>query len=258
MRTSLETPTLLMGMVIVDNSQARCYQRCMSKEPDFKIPKVQKLSAEVQAASALRHGILDGEIPPGTKLTEIRMAEQLGVSRATIRTAFHQLAQEGLIDQVPYTGWTVMSLSSHDAWELYTLRSSLEALAARLVATEISKKDASAALNKIERVFSTLESACLDGDRGRIAEADFALHRTVIDLAGHKRLAEQYTKVEQQIRIYISSSDALVEPASIVEQHRPILEAFRAGDIDRAVQASVNHNEREGQKLVAHLAALEV
>lgn len=230
----------------------------MSKAADFKIPRVQKLSAEVQAASALRQGILGGEIPPGTKLTEIRMAEQLGVSRATIRTAFHQLAQEGLIDQIPYTGWTVMSLSSHDAWELYTLRSSLEALAARLVANDIAEKnDPSVTLDKIEMVFQTLNTACGDGDPKRIADADFALHRAIIDLAGHKRLAEQYAKVEQQIRIYIASSDALVEPASIVEQHRPILEALRAGDAERAVEASVDHNEREGRKLVAHLAALE-
>jgi DNA-binding GntR family transcriptional regulator len=230
----------------------------MSKQPDFKIAKVQKLSAEVQAASALRQGILDGEIPPGTKLTEIRMAEQLGLSRATIRTAFHQLAQEGLIDQIPYTGWTVMSLNSRDAWELYTLRSSLEGLAARLVAGEIAEqRDTSPALKKIERVFTALEAACVDEDRKRIAEADFALHRTIIDLAGHKRLAEQYAKVEQQIRIYIASSDALVEPASIVQQHRPILDAFRAGDVDRAVQAAADHNEQEGRKLVAHLAAGE-
>lgn len=225
---------------------------------DFNIPKVQKLSAEVQTASALRQGILDGEIPPGTRLTEIRMAEQLGVSRATIRTAFHHLAQEGLIVQIPYTGWMVMSLSAHDAWELYTLRSSLEALASRLVATEIRKGGVSSTTSaRIDDAFGQLKSACAEGSRKKIAAADFALHRTIIDLAGHRRLAEQYAQVEQQVRIYIASSDALLDPTSITGQHRPIVESLLAGDVERAIRAAIEHNEQEGEKLVAHLAALE-
>lgn len=228
----------------------------MSTGPEFNIPKVHKLSAEVQTASALRQGILDGEIPPGTRLTEIRMAEQLGVSRATIRTAFHQLAQEGLIDQIPYTGWMVMSLSAHDAWELYTLRSSLEALASRLVATEIRSGGASAMSARIDDAFGKLKSACTDGSRKQIADADFDLHRTIIDLAGHRRLAEQYAQVERQVRIYIASSDALLDPTTIVGQHHPIVESLTAGDVQRAIRAAIDHNEQEGEKLVAHLAAL--
>lgn len=230
----------------------------MSIGPEFNIPKVQKLSAEVQTASALRQGILEGEIPPGMRLTEIRMAEQLGVSRATIRTAFHQLAQEGLIDQIPYTGWMVMSLSADDAWELYTLRSSLEALASRLVAAEIRKGGASSpAIACIDGGFAKLKAACDGSDRKRIADADFALHRAIIDLAGHRRLAAQYTQVERQVRIYIASSDALLESATIVEQHRAIVESLKAGNVEQAVRAAVEHNEQEGEKLVAHLAGLK-
>jgi DNA-binding GntR family transcriptional regulator len=231
----------------------------MDDTSEFKIKKVRKLSAEVQTADALREGIVDGEIPPGTRLTEIRMAEQLGVSRATIRTAFHQLAQEGLIDQIPYTGWTVMSLNAHDAWELYTLRSSLEALGARLVAAEIKTGGANApAIARLDAIFEALRTACVGGNRKQIADADFALHRAIIDLAGHRRLVEQYSKVEQQVRIYIASSDSLVsQPEAIVEQHRPIIETLKAGDIDAAVRAAVEHNEQEGGKLVAHLRQTE-
>jgi DNA-binding GntR family transcriptional regulator len=231
----------------------------MKDTSEFKIRKVRKLSAEVQAADALREGILSGEIPPGTRLTEIRMAEHLAVSRATIRTAFHQLAQEGLIDQIPYTGWTVMSLSAQDAWELYTLRSSLEALGSRLVAIRIKEKGP----NSPERIrliagFDALEAACRSGNRKDIAAADFALHRAIIDLAGHRRLSEQYEKVEQQIRIYIASSDSLVdEPGVIVDQHRPLVEALKAGDVELSVLKAVEHNEKEGMKLEAYLRTVE-
>ena len=99
---------------------------------------IRKKSAEVEAADALRNHVVGGSARPGERLTEARLSEALGLSRTTIRTALHQLANEGLVVQVPYTGWAVTSLSSADAWELYTLRGSLEALAARLL-TEKSR-----------------------------------------------------------------------------------------------------------------------
>ncbi|MCX7865321.1 MAG: GntR family transcriptional regulator, partial [Novosphingobium sp.] len=70
----------------------------------FVLGKVQKRSAEVQAADKLREAIVSGRIPLGARLTEVSSAEQLGVARSTIRTALHQLVQDGLVIQVPYTG----------------------------------------------------------------------------------------------------------------------------------------------------------
>src|SRR5882672_2184919 len=89
---------------------------------------IRKLSAEAQATDALRDQILRGGARPGSRLTEIGLSQQLSLSRSTIRTALHQLANEGLVVQEPYTDWQVASLSGADAWELYTLRASLEAL----------------------------------------------------------------------------------------------------------------------------------
>ncbi len=76
----------------------------------------------------LRHDIVFGALSPGDRLTEMKLAADFELSRATIRTALQQLATEGLIVQMPYTGWAVVSLTAHSAWELYTLRSPLEGL----------------------------------------------------------------------------------------------------------------------------------
>jgi len=102
------------------------------------VDAVLKRSAEAQATEILREQILTGHIRTGARLTEVRLAAELKVSRATVRTALHQLTVEGLIVQTPYTGWSVMTLTAHDAWELYTLRASLEGLAARLAARSIN------------------------------------------------------------------------------------------------------------------------
>ena len=219
------------------------------------IKKVQKRSAEAQAADRLRDAIISGDIPLGARLTEIQVSEKVGVSRGTIRTAFHQLVQEGLLVQVPYTGWTVMTLSASDAWELYTLRASLEALASRLVARRIrTEVPADGVVAAVTSAFEALKAACSTGNRKLIAQEDLGLHRRIVSLSNHRRLIDQYVLIEHQIRVYIQSSDALVRhPDEIAAQHLPIVEAILRGDEEAAVDTAAVHNEKEGEILVRHL-----
>lgn len=220
----------------------------------LKIPRVVKMPIEVQATDALRDSIVSGSIPAGERITEIQVSEQMNLSRATVRMALHQLAKEGLLSLVPYTGWTVVSLSAQDVWELYTLRSAVERLAAHLVAASINPGKVA----RLDEAFSRLVEECKRGDANRVAEADFALHKTIIVLSEHARLAAQYRLIEQQIRMYIRSSDALVSsPRKIIDQHRPIVDAIRGGDAVRGGELSEEHNLTEGRKLSSHMNSLE-
>lgn len=220
----------------------------------LKISKVVKRSIEAQAVDALRESILSGAIKPGSRVTEIQISEEMALSRATIRAALHQLAREGLTTLVPYTGWTIISLTPKDVWELFTLRSSVERLAAQLVASTIDAKKAKV----LKQCFDKLVSACNEEKDDKIAEADFALHKTIISLAEHGRLQQQYEVIEQQIRIYIRSSDSLIQDAgAIVDQHWPIIEAILAGDAETAGRVSEQHNMTEGEKLTSHLLGLD-
>ena len=213
-----------------------------------------KRSAESLAVEALKVHLLSGMVTPGQRLTEAALSAQLSVSRATVRTALHQLTLEGLVHQIPYTGWEVARLTAQDAWELYTLRSSLERLAARLAATR--RTDQSQVT--IHGALAELELACRGGDHSAIADADFKLHKAIIRLAKHRRLLAQYELIEQQTRLYIHSSDALIsEPKEILAQHAPIAEAILAGRAAQAAKLSEQHNVDEGEKLVAYLKSKE-
>lgn len=219
---------------------------------DRKIHPIVKMPVEAQATEALRRYIIDGVIGPGERITEVRLSANMGLSRTTVRTALHQLAKEGLITQVPYTGWTVMALTAHDIWELYTLRAGLEGLAAKLAAERLSASDR----NVLENAFARLVSACGTGDRLGVADADFALHEAIINLAGHSRLGSMYLLIGQQIRLYIRSSDALIpNAAEIIAQHRPIVDAILAGNAEAARALSERHNITEGERLMAFVKA---
>jgi DNA-binding GntR family transcriptional regulator len=148
-----------------------------------------------------------------------------------------------------------MSLSAQDVWELYTLRSAIERLAAQLVAASIG--DAAKA-GRLREAYERLVSACRRGHAGRIAEADFGLHQAIIALADHRRLTGQYALLEQQIRVYIRSSDALLpSPNMVIAQHKPIVAAILAGDAEKAGALSEQHNLTEGRRLAEHLRTVE-
>jgi DNA-binding GntR family transcriptional regulator len=213
---------------------------------------VAKHSAENQATDSLRDFILSGSLKPGARLTEIALAEQMGVARATLRTGLHRLASEGIVVQIPYTGWQVAELSAQDVWELWTLRGSLEGLAAKLAAQSPDP----AVKPGIRAAYEALLAACAGGDMDAISGADFALHRTIIDLIGHSRLKRQYQLVEQQVRLYILTSNSFVAdgPEDIIAQHGPLIEALLAGDAIAAAEAAWRHYETEGHRLAAWLA----
>lgn len=213
---------------------------------------VTKVSAEAQSTTILRQHILSGRVKPGARLTEVSLAEQLGVARATVRTSLHKLASEGIVTQTPYTGWRVAALAPKDVWELWTLRASLEGLAAKLAANSMNSDYRA----RINGAMEDLVKACQKGDAAKASAADFALHGTIIRLVGHQRLEDQYRQVEQQVKIYISSSNALVGDRliEIIAQHEPLVEALLAGDGDRAARESWLHHQSEGEKLAAWIA----
>jgi DNA-binding GntR family transcriptional regulator len=202
---------------------------------------ITRKSAESLALDRLREAILMGGLAAGARLTETALADQLATSRATVRTALHHLVAEGLAVQVPYTGWMVTSLTANDAWELVTLRASLESLAASL----------DAAFEKLAISASSRKPAAA-------TTADFAFHRAIIVAAAHERLVEHYRRVSQQISILIASSNALMsDPSHLVDQHAPIYRAIITGKADTAATLARRHIEDEGAKLIAHLHATE-
>lgn len=214
---------------------------------------IKRLPAEQLTANELRRLITAGELAPGSRLTEVNLAEQLNVSRGTVRIALHQLSQEGLIVQTPYTGWTVMSITPDDVWELYTLRATLESMAARLATERLTDEGAAA----LWATFEKLQSARQRGEPVRvIVDADFEIHKTIVGLAGHKRLREQYRMVEQQIRLFVASTYVKSEdPNATLAHHLKIVEAIINKDAVGACRLLDEHSIGEGKRIFNELSS---
>ncbi|MBW4467337.1 MAG: GntR family transcriptional regulator [Pegethrix bostrychoides GSE-TBD4-15B] len=210
-------------------------------------------SLDMQAADLLREQILKGRFAPGTRLLEVDLAAQFSLSRGTIRSALQQLTHEGLVVQSPYRGCAVCSLSSQDAWELYTLRQALESLAARLACDQITPQRVQALQSGLEALARAAEHQSWQ----ELADADFVLHQEIVAISAHRRLQAQYRIVEQQIRLYIMASNALrPNLTQIVAEHQQLVAAIVSGNAELAAQVAKDHNS-DGAMLVEQLRQIE-
>ena len=213
--------------------------------------KVDRRSLDWRAADVLREQILSGKLVPGQRVTETALAAQLEVSRGTLRAALRALAHEGLIQQVAYTKWMLPEFSNSDAWELYTLRGTLEGMAARLAA----KHRTADCVLTLKAAFDRLVAAVASRRHARVADADLALHKTIVSITGHQRLIDQYHLLEQQVRHYIVCSNALIMDLNqIVSEHEPIVQAIIAGNAEAAETLARDHNAPEVERAAAAMA----
>lgn len=110
-----------------------------------------------RALVALRKRILAGDLPGGTRLFEVPLAEELGISRTPVRAALSRLAEEALLDRAPGGGFVVRSFAVSDVVDTIELRGVLEGTAARLAAERGVPDEMMAVardiLHKIDRLF---------------------------------------------------------------------------------------------------------
>lgn len=215
---------------------------------------IKKQPAEQLAADELRRLITTGQLPPGSRITEASVAQQFDVSRGTLRAALHQLTQEGLIVLTPYTGWTVMSIRPQDLWELYTLRASLESMAGKLAVEKLNPDGAHA----LEDAFEQLQLARHQGEPDQVVvDRDFNIHKTIVELAGHRRLREHYRMVEQQIRLFVASTYVdMKEPNTTLDTHGAIVEAILRRDVAQTTRLLEEHSIGEGQRVFKLLSTV--
>lgn len=215
-------------------------------KPFPNVSPVDRQSMDQVVADRLRDAIVGGGFQPGARLTEINLASRLAVSRSTVRAGLQRLLSEGLVGLQPYSGWHVLKLGSQDAWELFTLRSCLEALASRLAAENIDDKGRAA----LQGSFRNLRTAVQRANDKSIADADLAIHTTIFNLARHTRLSAHYELVKQQVRLYIASSNAMLKNRKqVIANHHELVDAICRGDSLRAERLAREHGSNAAREL---------
>lgn len=207
--------------------------------PQGAVPKLERPGPlRDRVYEALLELITTRALQPGQHLVESELAGHLGVSRQPVREALQRLNTEGWVDLRPAQGAFVHEPTEEEADQLLTVRTLLEAEAARL-----------AAVNAGSAGIAVLEELCAEGERAVDADdVDAAVamnarfHAKVMELAGNAVLAELAAQVDRRVRWYYTPVARQRGLTSWIE-HRTLIDAITARDELRAGLLMREHTE---------------
>ncbi|MEU8580106.1 GntR family transcriptional regulator [Streptomyces abikoensis] len=187
-------------------------------------------SGAQRAAAALRERIADGQLPPGTQLSEEALGRELGVSRNTLREAFRLLVHDNLVVHLLNRGVFVRVLEPVDVADIYRMRAALETAGVRAAAGAPS-----AARRAVTAAVAEAERAAADGDWRRVGSADLRFHRALAALTGSARVEEAMDRLLAELRLAfheMPSPRRFHEP--FVARNRSIARLLTEGAHERA------------------------
>jgi DNA-binding GntR family transcriptional regulator len=188
-------------------------------------------SAEESATAALRVAILRGILPPGQRLRQEVLAEQLGVSRIPLRDAFRRLEAEGLVWIDGRRGARVAALSADDVTEIYELRIMLEVHCIRLAIRNLTDEAVGRLLDMSEHMDRVAEH----DDEGRLSRRAF--YAELYRWSGRPRMQSLILQLRDDVHRY----HLLKNSGASLEAHAQLRECIRAKDPDGAARAMRLH-----------------
>jgi DNA-binding GntR family transcriptional regulator len=183
------------------------------------------------AYEQLLRAILEGHLPPGSRLREQELVDWLGISRTPVREALRRLHAEGLVEILSYKGAVVRPLDPDEVREEYVLRAALEGMATELAVQRMSDTD----LERLEQLAADLERALDAQDAEEYLETNFTFHFTLYALSGSTRLMAGIDASWKKDNLYRRVAYTL--PGGWDEErkfHRDLMAACRARDAEQA------------------------
>ena len=194
----------------------------------------------------LERDIISGTYKKGEILTELRLVEELGVSRTPIREALRRLGQERLIRETP-KGSVVLGITRRDLEDILMMRVRIEGLVAYYAAQNRTEE-------QLEEMLHTLELQeyyVAKGDTAHVVEMDVRFHDLIYTMSEHQMLTDALQPMLRKImKVRRESMDILSRAERSVREHRGLYEAIAAGERDRAESLMTHHVDNARQSIL--------
>lgn len=207
-----------------------------------------------EVAAQLRERIFSGELAPGTFLDEVRLAEQIGISRTPLREALKVLTAEGLVRHEPRRGCFVNEVTEQDLDEIFPVIALLEGRCAYEAAQNATDAD----LAELEDMHQKLVRAAKGKRINDYYAANLAIHEAIITLAGNRWLAGVIHDLRKILKL--ARQQQLHAPGRLdqsLSEHLAVFAALKARDAEGAEAAMRTHltRQREALRELARAAA---
>jgi DNA-binding GntR family transcriptional regulator len=192
----------------------------------------------------LRSLLVEGVIPPGSKLNERELAERLNVSRTPIREAIRRLAADGLVELITNRGAIAIQLSKADVIHTFEVIAQLEAYSGELAAKNISD----ASLSELEALQYEMMASYARRDLSSYYKLNLRIHSLINQSANNPILSQLFSQVNARIEAlrFRSNQDGL-KWEKAVQEHQEMINALKARDSERMRKVMISHvhNKRD-------------
>jgi len=205
---------------------------------------------------ALHRQIIAGKYAPGDWMRQEEIAGQMGVSMTPVREAFDLLVSTGLAERVPYRGVRVREMSTKDIVEAYGVRLMLEAM----VASEAAANATAVQLDELNKILDEMNRHVELNEMPRERQLSREFHNAIAEASGNDLLIKLYAVVSNAFPDWLLYEALYRKPelltssvAKTHDEHSAIIKALQDGDIDLAVQVSLEHVMDSGRWLADYL-----
>ena len=183
----------------------------------------------------LKMQILTGAIVPGTRMMEVELAKEIGVSRTPIREAIRKLEKEGLVTIEPRRGAYASQISTEDMVEILEVRQNMEGLAAFFAASRMQPEQ----LTELKEISEHYNAAVQSGDMEEMIKHDTRFHRIIVESCNNKILVQMIEQLQELVlRFRYIYYDNFRRAENMPEEHQLILDAIESGDAEAARNAA--------------------
>ena len=201
--------------------------------------KISKQALRGQVYEKLHEMIENRRFSPGERINVEKLTEELGVSRTPVWQAVGLLEKEGILVYNPYKGVFINKLTKKQAVELYSVRETLECMAAELAVQKITAQT-------LDRMKQNLESqkdvVCDSKNLIEYSKLDFLFHSEVYNASGNEYLIELLATVKNKMRPLVDHLDSILP--ELYNDHLEAYNALLERNTERAREAFRTHNER--------------
>lgn len=199
---------------------------------------MENLSLRSRVYRQIREDILNGRYRQGEELTESALGKSLGVSRTPVREAIRQLALEGLVENIPNKGTFVTGITTQDIIDIYTIRSKLEGLCARLAASRITPD----ILEQMEETVYLSDYHTQREHFEQVVELDTRFHELMYESCQSRILAHTLAEYHQYVRKARKLSlERRVRLKESNKEHQEILNAIKDRNECLAEKLATDH-----------------
>jgi DNA-binding GntR family transcriptional regulator len=189
----------------------------------------------------LKMQILKGQIVPGTRMMEVEMAEEMGVSRTPIREAIRKLEKEGLVTIEPRKGAYASQISTKDMVDILEVRQNMEGLAAYYAAIRMSDEQK----KKLSEINEAYNKAVIENNTPDMIKFDTEFHHLIVEGSGNKMLVHMIEQLQELVlRFRYLYYDDFKRAEKMPREHKVIYDAIVTGDTEKARRAADVHIDR--------------